>query len=106
MAGCKDPSLTFLNSSGYNVVRLPRVGIEPLDILGKDKSVERLGRIDQLWTSTQSLPDLKGPNDASTINGQKTSEMKLSIGLKILSSALGAMGAAVPDLSLAYTNAK
>lgn len=106
MAGCKDPSLTFLNSAGFNVIRLPRVGIEPLDILGKDKSVERLGRIDQLWASTQSLPAVSGPNDASAVNGKKSSEMKLSIGLKLLSTALGAMGAAVPDVTLAYSKAR
>lgn len=106
MAGCKDPSLTFLNSAGYNVIRLPRVGIEPLDILGKDKSVERLGRVDQMWASTSALPAVNGPNDASAVNGRKSSEMKLSIGLKLLSTALGAMGAAVPELSFAYSKAK
>jgi len=26
---CKDPSITFLNKFGYNVVKLPRTGIEP-----------------------------------------------------------------------------
>jgi hypothetical protein len=106
MAGCKDPSLTFLNSSGYNVVRLPRVGVDPLDILGKDQTIERLGQIDQLWSSPQPLPAVKGPNDASAVNGKKSSEMKLSIGLKLLSTALGAMGAAVPELSLAYSKAR
>lgn len=106
MAGCKDPSLTFLNSAGYNVVRLPRVGIEPLDILGKDKSLERLGRVDQMWSSTGALPTVNGPNDAAAVNGKKSSEMKLSIGLKLLSTALGAMGAAVPELNFAYSKAK
>jgi hypothetical protein len=42
MAGCKDPSLTFLNSAGYNVMRLPRAGVDPLDILRKDSTTERL----------------------------------------------------------------
>ncbi|MEO8070768.1 MAG: hypothetical protein ABI652_05160, partial [Acidobacteriota bacterium] len=105
MAICKDPSLTFLNASGYNVVRLPRVGIDPMDILGKDKSIERLGRVDQLWTSTQALPAINGPQAAAAISGQKSSDMKLSIGLKVLAGALGAMGAAVPDVTLAYSKA-
>ena len=106
MAGCKDPSLTFLNSAGYNVIRLPRVGVEPLDILGKEQVVERLGRIEQMWTSAQALPPVNGPNDASAVNGKKSSEMKISIGLKLLSTALGAMGAAVPEVSLAYSKAR
>jgi hypothetical protein len=106
MAICKDPALTFLNGLGYNVVKLPRVGVEPLDILGKDNSIERLGRVDQMWTSTQSLPAVTGPLDASSVAGQKTSDMKLSVGLKILSAALGAMGAAVPEVSFAYSKAR
>ena len=27
---CKDPSLTYLNRYGYNVVTLPRTGLDPL----------------------------------------------------------------------------
>ena len=34
----KDPSVTFLNKFGYNVVKLPRVGIEPLDLIGMDET--------------------------------------------------------------------
>ncbi len=105
MAICKDPSLTFLNAAGYNVVRLPRMGIDPMDILGKDETIERLGSVDQLWTSSQALPAVNGPLDASSVTGQKTSDLKLSIGLKILASALGAMGAAVPELNVAYSKA-
>jgi hypothetical protein len=105
MAICKDPSLTFLNSAGYNVVRLPRTGIDPLDILGKDSTIERLGRVDQLWTSAKPLPAINGPNDAASVSGQKSSDLKLSVGLKVLAGALGAMGAALPDLSVAYSKA-
>ena len=106
MAMCKDPALTFLNGLGYNVVRLPRVGVEPLDILGKDDSIERLGRVDQMWTSTQALPPVNGPLDASSVAGQKTSDLKLSVGLKMLSAALGAMGATVPEVTFAYSKAQ
>jgi hypothetical protein len=107
MALCKDPSLTYLNGLGYNVVRLPRVGIEPLDILGKDdKSVERLGQINQMWTSPEAVPTINGPQAATAVSGQKTSELKVSIGLKILAAALGAMGAAVPEVSFGYSKAR
>jgi hypothetical protein len=106
MAICTDKALIYLNEKGYNVVRLPRKGIAPLDVLGRDgKSVEWLGRLDQLWTSRQPIPKIGDPQPASHINGQKTSEMSLSIGLKLLSSVLGAIGAKVPDLSFAYNEA-
>src|SRR5258705_197539 len=32
----KDPSVTFLNRFGYNVVKLPRAGIEPMDVIGSE----------------------------------------------------------------------
>jgi hypothetical protein len=105
MAACQDPALTFLNSKGYNVIRLPRAGIGPLDILGRDQTTERLGKVDQLWSSTAALPAVEGPLDTASISGQKSSGLKLSIGLKVLTTTLGAMGAAVPDLSAAYTRA-
>jgi hypothetical protein len=105
MAVCKDPSLTYLNGAGYNVVRLPRVGIEPLDVLGRDQSIERLGSLDQMWSSSRERPAAKGPLDAAGVSGQKTSELKLSIGLKLLSSTLGALGATVPEVSAAYSRA-
>jgi hypothetical protein len=105
MAACQDPALTFLNAKGYNVIRLPRAGIGPLDILGRDQVTERLGQVDQLWSSTAALPAVEGPLDTASISGQKSSGLKLSIGLKVLSTTLGAMGAAVPDLSVAYTRA-
>jgi hypothetical protein len=36
MAVCKDPLRTSLNDKGYNVILLPRQGIEPMDVLGKE----------------------------------------------------------------------
>ena len=33
----KDPSITFLNKFGYNVIKLPRTGIEPLDVIGRER---------------------------------------------------------------------
>jgi hypothetical protein len=107
MAPCSDPALTYLNNLGYNVVRLPRTGIEPLDVLGRDgKSLERLGRLEQVWTSTAAVPAPGPAGSAAAIKGQRTDGLNLSVGLKILSSALGAMGAVVPELGFAYNRAR
>jgi hypothetical protein len=104
---CKDPQLTYLNNLGYNVVRLPRKGIDPLDVLGRDdKSNELLGTIGQIWSSTLQPPQPGQPQPAQNINGQKTQSLDLSIGLKVLSSILGGMGAAAPQLNFAYNKAK
>jgi hypothetical protein len=106
MALCTDKSLTYLNGQGYNVVRLPRKGIDPLDVLGRDgKSLERLGRLDQLWTSKKPVPAIGMPQPAAHISGQSTSEMSASIGLKLLSGVLKAIGATIPEINFAYNAA-
>jgi hypothetical protein len=58
------------NGLGYNVVRLPRKGIDPLDVLGQEgKSIERLGRLDQLWASRKPVPSIGAPQPAAHISG-------------------------------------
>lgn len=78
-----------------------------MDVLGRDgSSVERLGTLAQMWSSTVSAPPVKPPEIAVGINGQKTASLNLDIGLKFLSNVLGAMGAALPQLDFAYKNAR
>jgi hypothetical protein len=107
VALCSGKSLTYLNGLGYNVVRLPRKGIDPLDVLGRDgKSIEWLGRLDQLWTSKKPIPAIGAPQPAAHINGQQTGEMSASVGLKLLSGMLKAIGATVPEVGFAYNTAR
>ncbi len=62
---CSDPRLTYLNSYGYNVIKLPRAGIEPLQVLGRDKdSLEDLGELSTIWKSQSPIPSTPGPNPA------------------------------------------
>jgi len=107
MAICKDPSLTYLNDLGYNVVRLPRSGIEPLDVLGREeRRIERLGTLSQIWASPLPPPFVGPPRPAADINGKRTDELRLSIGLKILEGILAGMGAALPQIGFAYQRAR
>src|SRR5271166_4502631 len=100
MVLCTDKSLTYLNGQGYNVVRLPRKGIAPLDVLGRDGgSLERLGNLSQIWLSREPLPEIGTPQPATPVNGKKTSELSGSMGLKILGGILGALGAKSPAIS-------
>jgi len=103
---CKDPSITFLNQFGYNVVRLPRTGIEPLDVLGKDKSTEWLGPLASVWKSTVPVPAPGAPQIAASVQGQKSDKLDLSVGLKILGNVLQAFGATVPSLDFAFQSAR
>jgi hypothetical protein len=102
----KDPSVTFLNKFGYNVVKLPRVGIEPLDVIGRDDATQWLGSLTSVWKSPVGVPAPGAPRVAAVVNGQKTDQLDLSFGLTILANALAAFGASVPSLDVAYHRAR
>jgi hypothetical protein len=105
MGICRDKSLTFLNDKGYNVIRLPRAGIEPLDLLGRDGgSMEWLGRLDTLWRSPRPVPQPRVPQPATDINDQKTSSLELSAGLTLLKGVLSAFSVGA-GLDAAYHHA-
>jgi hypothetical protein len=101
----KDPSITFLNKFGYNVIKLPRAGIEPMDIIGRDQTTQWLGQLSKVWSSSVPEPLTGPPHPASAVNGQRTDALDLSIGLSVLANALAAFGASVPSLDVAYKSA-
>jgi hypothetical protein len=102
----RDPSVTYLNKLGYNVVKLPRPGIEPMDVIGRDQTLQWLGPIDSIWSSALPKPQPGPPKPASAVNGQSTDALDLSVGLSILGNTLAAFGIAVPSLDLAYKSAQ
>lgn len=109
MGLCKDPVTKALNERGYNLVKLPRVGIEPMDVLGRERgSMEKLGSIAEVWTSTSDLPKVSAPASVAGISGEKSSDLDLGIGLKLLSNVLAGLGGGIslPSLSVAYKKAK
>ncbi len=106
MAKKKDPSITYLNKFGYNVVKLPRVGIEPMDVVGKDETTQWLGPLRKAWQSAAPEPQLSGPNPATHIEGQQTDKLDLQFGIHILANALSAFGASMPSLDFAYQRAR
>ncbi len=101
----KDPSITFLNKFGYNVIKLPRTGIEPMDVIGRDQVTQWLGPLSRVWTSAGPEPLAGPPHPASAVNGQRTDALDLSLGLSILANTLAAFGASAPSLNAAYKNA-
>ena len=109
MALCKDPVTKELNERGYNLVKLPRAGIEPMDVLGRDgHSMEKLGSIAEVWTSKAAIPVVSAPIPAAGIAGEKSSDLDLGIGLKLLSNVLAGLGGGIslPSLNVAYKRAK
>ena len=109
MGLCKDPVTKELNKRGYNLVKLPRVGIDPMDVLGRENdSMEKLGSIAEVWTSTAPVPLIGAPAPVAGVTGEKTSDLDAGIGLKLLADALAGLGAglSLPSLNLAFKNAK
>jgi hypothetical protein len=106
MAKKKDPSITFLNKFGYNVVKLPRAGIEPMDIIGKDDTTQWLGPIRSVWASTAADPVPLPPRAATAIDGQRSDKLDVAFGMRILANSLAAFGASVPSLDMAYHRAR
>jgi hypothetical protein len=103
--GCKDPSLTYLNKYGYNVVKLPRTGIDPLLVLGRDSGLTSIGTLATVWKTPGPPPQPGPPHPAASVEGQQTERLDLSIGLKLLSNALAAFGATTPSVDFAYRTA-
>ena len=106
MPVCKNPSLTFLNQFGYNVIKLPRTGIEPMHVVGRDETTQLLGPLSSVWKSTLPVPTPNPPRNAADVNGQKTDKIDLKFSLKILENALKAFGASVPSLGFALNKAR
>lgn len=105
---CKDPSITYLKSFGYSVIRLPRKDIAPLDIMVENRGqMQRLGRLDMIIRQgAVPLPPLKADTPAATVSGQKTGELRIGLGLSILGNLIGAMGGSKLGLDLKYQHAR
>jgi hypothetical protein len=108
MGSCTDPRMTYLNDSGYNVLRLPRRGILPLGVIGRDGSAKSwLGTLDQIWTSKIPVPAVGAPQSVVGLNGEKTSNIEAAVGLDILANALGGMlGGGAPSVNTSYQHAR
>lgn len=107
MGICKDQSLLYLRQYGYNVIRHPRAGINPLDLIGSQNGATLyLGSLNELVAqSDEPYPAITLDQPATDIEGQTTSRMKIGIGVNLLGTLVGALGGTI-GASVNYTNAK
>lgn len=106
---CSDPFVKALKSAGYNMVRLPKADIKPMQLLYKNgDALERLGAVTKLLTAgeTIAVPQMTNDVRAANISGQRTSEMKIGLGISLLGTVIGAMGGSTLGLENEYKNAK
>lgn len=107
MGLCSDPALTHLKSIDYNVIRLPREGIEPLTVLGWSKnSVQVLGKLSDLVVEPGTALPPVSTGLATNVNGRRSSSLKIGIGLDILGGMISALGGGKLGASVNWTNAK
>ncbi len=106
---CTDPFVTYLKSYGYNIVRLPKADIRPLQVLSRQGgSLGRLGDLADIMNPGGSiaLPALALNNPSANISGKCTSDMSIGLGLNLLSTIIGAIGGSSLGLDVQYKQAR
>ena len=105
---CGDPYLKELRSKGYNVVRLPKADIRPLQLLAKrGDTLDRIGELATVLPVAQvPLPPVTADTPVASLSGVHSGEFSLGFGLSILGSIIGAMGGSKLGLDVTYKNAK
>jgi hypothetical protein len=82
-----------------NVVRAPRTGIAPLDVLavGARRRVEPRGRLATLFDG--GAPDLPRPGSAEVagLSGHRSATLDLELGVELTGTFLAAVGLPVPE---------
>jgi len=99
-----DPYIEALQKFGWNVVRLPRTGLEPLQLLYRYKDdLTKLGELASVITNNGSSPlPSKKQSNAAQIEKERTSELKIGIGLSILASIVSLFGGNGDQLKTKY----
>lgn len=107
MGLCNDKATSYLRQLGYNVVRHPQEGIQPLQLIGRqNNAVTQLGDLHLLITNAPSaLPAVQKDQVATDVQGQTTSKLSVGIGLNLLGSFIGALGGNV-GITTSYNQAQ
>src|SRR4051794_27877704 len=105
---CADPFLSLLKQFGYNVVRLPRKNIEPLQVLSRDgTNLDVLGNLADVLVSAEGPPEITRDAQATDISGSKakTGGLDASLGVTLLNNGISAMGGSKLGLGANYKQA-
>jgi hypothetical protein len=99
-----DAGLKLLNDYGYNLIQRHEVRLDPLDVLGRDEVLERLGPLNRLFESTVDGPAPTPPAPASALNGRPTDYIHISVGRRVLARFLNGIGSDVKAGQLALVD--
>src|SRR5690242_14295189 len=104
MLNCKDPALTALRDKGYNVVLVPKADLGPTQLLMRGDRLRRLGDLTSVFNpgAHVGVPAVSRNNPGPAISGSKSADLKLGIGLKILSGLIAGLGGSTLGISASY----
>jgi hypothetical protein len=103
---CMDPAVSYLNAFGYNVIRLPRTGIDPLQVLtGKPGSLQVLGALSDFVVGGPVAPAITRDGAAPDISTKATQKMELAAGLGVVNQLLTSLGAIGGSIDAEYNAA-
>jgi len=104
-----DPFLSLLKDIGFLPLRLPRADVAPLDMVEEDgKDLNLLGAMTNAMVPAAGVtapPIVHDIQTAQNIQGTKTSQVKLGIGVTILGNILKAITGQNLAISAAFQNA-
>jgi len=105
---CPDPLLESLKQYGYNIIRLPRSGIRPLQILTRTGTdLDRLGDLTTIMLTGPVVPAMSQEVATNIAGGiARTGSIDAKLGIPILSNAIAAMGGSRIGLEARYEGAK
>jgi len=105
--GKNDASIGLLKSIGYVTVRIPRANLRPLQVFEKtDNNLVYRGELDSLFKNSQSaLPLISADEEMANVNGKRSSEQKIGVGISILGNIIGALGGSKLGLEIGFKNA-
>jgi hypothetical protein len=88
-----------------NVVRAPRTGIAPLDVLavGVRRRVEPRGRLDALLEGAELALPRPTSGEVAELRGQRSTTLDLSLGADLTATFLAALGLPVPAVNVSAT---
>lgn len=106
---CKDPALKALKDTGFNVVQLPRPDLLPTQLLvAKSGRLRRLGELTSVFIQNENsapIPKIRPEQPGPNISGTRSQDVKIGIGIDILSGLISALGGGTLGINAAYSKA-
>lgn len=105
--GKNDAAIGMLKNIGYVTVRVPRANLRPLQVFEKTgNSLIYRGELSSLFRNgNHALPQISADEVMSNINGKRSSEQKIGVGISILGNIIGALGGSKLGLETGFKTA-